>query len=200
MERRYLQRLVGTLVLLVLAAVFLVFLVQTPQSQAPGQDMTIPEPPPGSTLEVAPVVSNEQQRQAREQIDAERDGLLAATEIAEPESDARDPDGEPEPASEADEQAVETVPAAVTAVDEGMAGYVLQVASFSRADNAQALAGQLRDHGYRAFVEAGESDGRTVYRVNLGPELRRQEIEQTQQQLQADAEFDYSGLIRRFVP
>ncbi len=77
------------------------------------------------------------------------------------------------------------------------AGWVVQVASFSRRDNALALRDRLRQHGHPCFVEAvKDAKGQTVYRVRVGPLLSRGEAETLQRRLVE--EVDLKGLVLRY--
>ncbi|QVL49037.1 MAG: SPOR domain-containing protein [Thiocapsa sp.] len=63
--------------------------------------------------------------------------------------------------------------------DDGMPSYVTQVASLGTAASAQELAAKLQDEGYSAFVESAEVGGRTYFRVRVGPEADRSSAEKT---------------------
>jgi DedD protein len=63
--------------------------------------------------------------------------------------------------------------------DDGMPSYVTQVASLGTPDGARVLAEKLRGEGYSAFVESAEVGGRTYYRVRVGPEADRSSAEKT---------------------
>jgi DedD protein len=57
-------------------------------------------------------------------------------------------------------------------------GWAVQLGSFSNAANAERLAAELRDHGYKAFVSRFESAGQPRLRVRVGPEQDRARAEQ----------------------
>ncbi len=61
--------------------------------------------------------------------------------------------------------------------------WVVQVGSFSQSDNALALRDKLRKNGFTAFVEKYRDKGKTSYRVRVGPELKRETAEKHLQQL-----------------
>lgn len=63
-------------------------------------------------------------------------------------------------------------------------GWVVQVGSFSRESNALVLRDQLRDRDYDAFVKKGESDGDTMWRVRVGPVPGESEAREIAQQLE----------------
>lgn len=62
--------------------------------------------------------------------------------------------------------------------------WVVQVGSFSQSGNALRLRDKLRDAGFTAFVEKLKTADGTVYRVRIGPELRREAAEAQLKELQ----------------
>ncbi|SIT66030.1 DedD protein [Ectothiorhodosinus mongolicus] len=72
-------------------------------------------------------------------------------------------------------------------------GFVVQVGSFSREDNARSEAERLIQAGFNAFVERSQADGNAVYRVKVGPEAERRGAERVQARLQSRA--GVSGII-----
>lgn len=71
--------------------------------------------------------------------------------------------------------------------------WVVQVGSFVQSDNALALRDKLRAKGFTAFVEKLGTDSGTVYRVRIGPELKRESAEELLQRLQR--EMKMKGLV-----
>lgn len=55
----------------------------------------------------------------------------------------------------------------------GLTAWVVQVGSFSSRENAEKLVAQIREMKYAAFMEQAEVDGKTVFRVKVGPEIDR---------------------------
>ncbi len=68
--------------------------------------------------------------------------------------------------------------AAPAAVD-----WMVQTGSFALARNADILRGRLRQQGFSVIVEPVRADGRTLYRVRVGPQSSREESEQVAQRL-----------------
>ncbi|BCX83004.1 DedD protein [Methylomarinovum caldicuralii] len=56
-------------------------------------------------------------------------------------------------------------------------GWAVQVGSFSSAANADALVARLRQAGFPAYVARLDRAGESLYRVRVGPVLRREEAE-----------------------
>lgn len=56
-------------------------------------------------------------------------------------------------------------------------GWVFQVASLSERSKADEMAGNLKSKGFPAFVEAAEVNGKTYFRVRVGPRQERKDID-----------------------
>jgi DedD protein len=65
--------------------------------------------------------------------------------------------------------------AQVTAPADPLVRWVVQVGSFSSADNADKLVERLRGERLTAFKEAVTSSGSTIFRVRAGPFAEREE-------------------------
>lgn len=154
------QRLVGAIVLMALAVIFLPMLLDgsgTPETL--DVEVEIPErgEKPESRFEEPDVTAG---------LDDPVEG--GETESEPPETVTDDVDAESG-----------TDVAAVT-------GWVVQVGSFTRESNALVLRDRLRDDDYAAFVQKGESDGNTVWRVRVGPVPEESEAREIAQQLEAE--------------
>lgn len=65
-------------------------------------------------------------------------------------------------------------------------GWAVQVGSFSKRSNALALQTRLRNKKYAAFVDRIMQDGKPVYRVRIGPEVKQQAAEAVRDKVQQD--------------
>ncbi|MEA3260215.1 MAG: SPOR domain-containing protein [Pseudomonadota bacterium] len=194
MHLRTRQRVIGLLLLLLLAAILAPLVLRTPEQVRLALDMSIPEAPRISEPEIAPVVSEEEQAATDRQIDEEQQQVAAV----EPEPQAAPPVVEEEPSTDGEPSAEdEPRPAAQ---DAPQPGFTVQVASFSDAANAQALVARLRDAGYSAYHREVRQDGNTWQRVFVGPEIKRERAEALRQRLADDKAFALEGLVRTFVP
>ena len=192
MHLRTRQRVIGLLLLLLLAAILAPLVLRTPEQVRLALDMSIPEAPRISEPDIAPVVSEEEQAATDRQIDEEQQQVAAA----EPEPRVAPPVVEEEPS--ADEEPSEAPQPA--AQDAPQPGFTVQVASFSDVANAQALVARLRDAGYSAYHREVRQDGNTWQRVFVGPEIKRERAEALRQRLADDKAFALEGLVRSFVP
>mgnify|MGYP001275665401 FL=1 len=114
----------------------------------PGQEV------PMTDAELEASAKAEQAREQRQAQQREQD----AARLAEP--DAQLPAPTPESAA---------APAAAQASTDTSARYLLQAGSFSASGDAEALKARIALLGLGARVESAQVDGRTVYRVRMGP-------------------------------
>ena len=77
-----------------------------------------------------------------------------------------------------------------------VSGWVVQLGSFSVERNAIKLRDKLRKKGHASFVEAYKRDGKTSYRVRVGPELTRELASELKAQLKKETKID--GLVMAF--
>jgi len=73
--------------------------------------------------------------------------------------------------------------------------WVVQLGSFSKRDNAMRLRDKVRGKGYAAFVEKLATSSKVVYRVRVGPEIKRGEAEQIRKAILA--KLNIKGLVVR---
>lgn len=79
----------------------------------------------------------------------------------------------PRPAQPSEQEPARPAPAAATADGD----WAVQVGSFSQADNARKLRGQLAEAGFEAFVSRVATDAGTMHRVRVGPVAARADAE-----------------------
>ncbi len=75
-----------------------------------------------------------------------------------------------------------------------VSGWIVQVGSFSDSKNAKGLRDKLRKLGHVSFVEAVKAKSGTVYRVRVGPELTRKSAEKLSERLAKEAQL--TGLVQ----
>ena len=187
MEERLKQRLVGAIVLVSLAVVFVPMLLDTPPEVGEGASMTpIPERPrsrfeSGSitldgpeTPRLDAEVEREHKRYTSSADAAPRRESSGEAAAASARGSARMP--APAPGSEASsarsgaaspERAPGESPGKKLAAASG--GWAVQLGSFLESKNAVALRDRLRAGGYPAFIESGASAQGAISRVFVGP-------------------------------
>jgi DedD protein len=67
-----------------------------------------------------------------------------------------------------------------------LAGWVVQIGSFSTQQKAEQFVAALRGKGYRAFTLPYTANGRTLHRVRVGPEQERAAVDELARRLRAD--------------
>lgn len=199
------QRLVGAVVLVSLAVIIIPMLLpgegsytrQQPASTIPAEPdyrfAPLPEAPPAPPVAQAPPVPVEALPAPEEEKPAPQ--ALPAKSAEKP---AAKPAAEPVAKPDLPIDAATPKHSAVSKAGDGQAtAWVVQVGSFSSARNARALRDKLRKMGHSTFVEAvKDSSGKTVYRVRVGPEVRRDLAEKLQQRLAREASL--KGIVLRY--
>ena len=187
MEERLKQRLIGVLLLALLAAILAPLLLRSPEEVRVALDLELPEEPRPMDIDPEPVIDDSERRAAGERIDEARDRVR------------RDADAYQEARKEAEEEGQEDQKAAEKAADARepeLSGWAVQLGSFGSEDNARAMAEQLRDRGQNAFVRSGErDDGEALYRVFAGPELERDAARALRDRLADEDEAGVDGLV-----
>ena len=220
MEQRLKQRLVGAIVLVSLAVVFVPILFDSPRELNEGYSTTpiagIPERP---QLEAdAPArITLEEPETPRLDAEVEREhgrqesGTTAADRGASSDAPASSSTSSDAPAAApgATGPSASTRPSASSSADAAPAaappdgasgkkqaatdasaaasgGWLVQLGSFRESENARALRKSLEAKGYTAFVEAGPSAQGEVFRVFVGPMLRREQAEDSAAKLRSE--------------
>ncbi len=190
-EHAFKQRIVGAIVLVALAVIFVPMLLSGGKDRDfIDADTVIPEKPPAlkqiQVLEIEnPVPPPAPASETRIPVD----------EKSPPETRKPAPDQtRPAPASPKPR-----APAATTkpepATDTALA-WAVQVGSFRKQANALALAKKLKARGHPAFVEKIVlADGKQSYRVRVGPYVKKDEAEGVRKRLQK--QFQLKGLVVR---
>lgn len=73
------------------------------------------------------------------------------------------------------------------------AGWAVQVGSYRNQDNATEQEARLREGGQPAFIDAAVAEGARIYRVKIGPLARREQAVELREDLQD--EFGLSGIV-----
>lgn len=185
------QRIIGALVLVVAAVVFLPMLLSG-QDETEQVEVTVPDasvlddremaaaaPPP--LPEPAPVPDMPQAIVESQDSPAETPlpdtaAIEPVTVVPEPEAPVAAPEPEPAPAPAPVEQ-----PAAA-ATPAG--GWVIQQASFSNDANADSFRQTLAGQGYNAYTRSAQSGGKTIVRVYVGPLESREAAARVRDELQ----------------
>jgi len=183
MEQGLKERLVGAAVLVILAVVFIPMLLDdTEETDLVITETNIPPKPekmPEADSEgefssrIIPLENETQEQQTTRQDTVPAEKVITAEPVTE--------EAQQEPASD-DDTATETDDRSETTV--GLSAWVVQLGSFESEANAQSLNEKLRNAGYTSFVEPLKQESGTVYRVRVGPELKRSDAQKIRDKLE----------------
>ena len=204
------QRLVGALILIALGVIFWPIIFVDPDQGTGMEELRIPPRPQVDATPIAapdpaglrgspeleyneaefadPVFAEADSREFSEPVPAES---MAPVPTSEQPSAVPAPPAPGATRTERPEQPVidaQGVPVA----------WMLQVASVSSAEKAEQLRQRLEARGEKAWVAPVTIDGRTMYRVNVGPKFERARLEALQSGI--DAEFGVKSLVKRYLP
>jgi DedD protein len=187
-DDRLKRRLVGAVVLIALGVIFIPMILDgSGRSSRLSMDVEIPPAPVYEVPDRLPPLPT-----------SAPDPAPPAAPRAEPRPEATlksIPDGPPPKAPTPPAPApVPAEPASDTASAEEDAppsAWVVQVGSFEDQAKAVALRDKLREGGFTAFVEPHRAaEGKTLYRVRIGPELKRESSEKVLARLKREQKLD----------
>lgn len=203
-DKRLLQRIVGALVLVALAVIFvpMLFNREDVASQVQVDAPRMPDAPAPPVIETRPVAVPEPEPEPEEdpvpeQFDIVEESpaslpelpnapITPAPETMQPSATAEAPAAQPPAASATEEKHLDTANLPVS--------WSVQLASLSSRDNAEKLQKTLRSQGYNAYIRT--ADG--MNRVFVGPLVERGEANRLRDQLQRQHKLN--GFVVRFKP
>lgn len=194
MEKGLKERLVGAAVLIILAVIFIPMLLDNTETE----DIVITETNIPPTPEAIPSLPEDNDFSTRI-IPLQQQVPLTEADETESEPVAAEPAPVEKKQSETTVSqhttAAQTLTTAVIKSEEaptnvGLSAWVVQLGSFSDRNNAQSLNKQLREAGFRSFVEPLKQKNSTVYRVRVGPELKRSDAEAIHAELKKTMQLD----------
>ncbi len=196
------QRLIGAVVLLALAVIFVPVIFDREQLQPVDRQTQIPLAPdivpvvipePEITAQVEPAPPLEEVFLPEEPPVVELPATVTGTDVEVPDLDVV------ENASESIPELKTSAPGAPDLNEQGVPeAWVLQVASFKSAERASELQKKLSDDGYTAYtrlVTAGEGK---MTRLFVGPKLDKARL--LQEQAEIEEKFQLSTFILKFEP
>ena len=193
MEQRLKERLVGAAVLVILAVIFIPMLLDDSvdndivitKTNIPPVPETIPTPPDDGDFS-SRIIPLEPATPAKEGGDSvePRENPPVIENLAEQETDTEMPEKTVPKTGAGDEEMLNDV---------GLSAWVVQLGSFSSKENAESLNKKLRSNGYRSFVEPLKMKDSTVYRVRVGPELKREDADSIKDKL--NQSLDLKGIV-----
>ncbi|MGP4843185.1 SPOR domain-containing protein [Marinobacter sp. 1Y8] len=204
------QRIVGALVLVSLAVIFVPMLFDEPHTERQSRVIDLPEEPAFPSMDNAassespePDAASGQMPEPDQQAPAytleegnsEAGGVEPAPAISEPApetapavatpepSPAPAVESEPEPAPEKDPQYSKVLKGA----------WLVQLGSFGNADNAKRLRDKVREQGFDAYIQAVDREGASLSRVFSGPFASEDDARSAKTKL--DKSFSLNSLV-----
>lgn len=196
MEQQLKQRLVGAVVLVSLAVIFIPIILEGPGDEWSPRNQNIPQPPPMDFRSHAELALPEAEETHADEPVAEAPVPVAvppAAAVEEPEPPPpapavkpampEPPAAPPPPAPVVSAPPRESPPAATSLAD----GWYAQVGSFSQQANADGLRARLAKAGFAAHLQTTSTGKGSSYRVLVGPERTRPDAEKLLQKLVSKA-------------
>lgn len=186
------QRIIGALVLVSLAVIFVPMMFDEPHSERESTSIKIPEEPPFPEVEAPePEVSDAPAYRIEETVDEGQRDAEPEPALDEPQPDIAEVEA-PEPAPAVDEAEEPAADAAeFTRSLEG--AWVVQLGSFGSGENARRLRDKVRDKGYNSHLQEISRGGENLTRVFSGPFAEKAEAEKAKQAL--DKAFGLNSLV-----
>ena len=207
MQQQHKQRLIGAVIVVALAVIFLPMLLQGPVDRGTtdvamdipprpeverGPDADPGETPPTGELEAVPLPDEPEDDVVADPGDAPPPDLDEPVDATPEEEGEQESAAAPLEQPETDQE-VERVDDSAEPEDE-LASWAVQVGSFSQESNALGLRDRLREQDFSAYVErVDRDDADPVYRLRVGPVTERADAEALLGRLADDADLD--GLV-----
>jgi DedD protein len=200
MEQQLKQRLVGAVVLVSLAVIFIPIILEGPGEEWAPRSNSIPQPPPVDFHDAAELPLPAAGEPAYEEAVNEQATLpepvpsvADAPEPAPPPAAAVEPAPEEPPASPSQPASRAADRPGTAAPATPAAGWYAQVGSFSQHANADGLRDRLVKAGYAAQLQQTDTGKGSSYRVLVGPETSRANAERLLRKLVSDQQL--KGLV-----
>ncbi|WP_404362398.1 SPOR domain-containing protein [Marinobacter sp.] len=197
------QRLIGALVLISLAVIFVPMLFDEPHVERSSRVLDIAEEPPFPEVERPPEPSAEPPSYRIEEVEPPQVPERDADEGAQAAAPAEEPKPVVEPERRSEEPVADTAPSAAEVESEPAqsvefarsleGAWVVQLGSFGNADNARRLRDNVREKGYDAHTQRVEGGETTFTRVFAGPFADKEDAREAKGEL--DTAFGVNGLI-----
>lgn len=169
MDIRLKERLVGAAVLVLAAVLFIPMVLDGPTSNRQvSQSVELPSMGDRKTVRIALDAENDTTTRDVQELSAAQRDEPATVDLTPKQEAARDlPSEQPQvTATKAPEK--QPAKSASSQTREADAPWTVQLGSFSKDDNAETLAAQLRELGYPAYVSRFNDGERLHYRVRVG--------------------------------
>jgi len=198
------QRIIGALVLVSLAVIFVPMMFDEPHSERETSSIQIPEEPPFPEVEMPEPETTEPPEYRLEEMDPApvNDSVAQAPEPTKPPESTEAPEppettqpAEPSGPAEApqSEQSAQNEPVSAEFTRSLEGAWVVQLGSFGSEENARRLRAQVREKGYSSHLQRVTRGGTELTRVFSGPFAEKAEAERAKQTL--DKAFGLNSLV-----
>ena len=196
MNSGFINRLVGTSIVVIAAIVFIPNILDGEKVHYKEGFKAIPERPEFKTIDLQDAIDdqvvNAQQpkEDVEEDIAADDEQLTSAAEVVVESTPAEQKVVEAstsQVAAKEKPQAVEKQPEPARKPEENLSkmAYVIQLGSFSHAANVKSLQAKLSDKGFKTFTRPVKTPNGTLTKVFVGPSLNKAELESKLPELKA---------------
>lgn len=198
MDREQLKhRIVGAIVLVALGVIFIPMIFSDDQDPSVNINRTNIPDKPGELSQLREVTIPAAEPLPPHNIEPRR--IVTESKAGNKKTTAADnktaADKDKQVTTSATKQKTPSVTAKVSATPKPALSWVVQVASLRRHKSALALQRKLRKGNFEAFVEAVKTDKGEIYRVRVGPELKREDAQRLQQQIVK--QYKLKGVVMR---
>ncbi len=192
------QRIIGALVLVSLAVIFVPMMFDEPHSERRASTLQIPEEPPFPEVEMPEPETTEPPDYRVEELDSTTPSTTPSTVPAEapqpPETaDAADPAPATDPATAPEPAREEQDPVSAEFTGSLEGAWVVQLGSFGSDENATRLREKVREKGYSSHLQRVSRGGTQLTRVFSGPFAEKAEAERAKKAL--DQIFGLNSLV-----
>ncbi|MCH8499037.1 MAG: SPOR domain-containing protein [Marinobacter sp.] len=184
------QRLIGALVLISLAVIFVPMLFDEPHPERTSRVIDIPDEPVFPAVQVR----SPTQQQLPDTVESAPGWRIEEPEAAPVTPPAEPAVAQPRPQPQVPAAAPAPQPEQVQYAETLQGAWVVQLGSFGSADNARGLRDRVREAGYNAHVQRVERAGAApLQRVFAGPFIERSDADKAKQAL--DRQFSVNSLV-----
>lgn len=183
MASAFQNRLVGTIIVIALAVIFLPELLDGEKHRKQDRFESFPPPPSMQQLQpAAPFPAEDVNRAVTKQIEIVDDVAV-------------DESGEIAPTSDSAASPMPEMPQQVSSKPALSAGWVVQLGSFRHQKNVNLLLHKLEQAGYRTFTRPIQTSSGRLTKVFVGPDIDRQSLKQALPHLR-----ELTGLQGKLTP
>ena len=189
MEQTLKQRLIGAIVLVSLAVIFIPIILEGPDDEWTPRSHSIPEQPQmdyraDMELELPPEMSESDAQAVEEMVSAESEAAAESENTGEVVK-SPPPVKVAAPAKTAPEPVASPPASPAPAVTQTLHGWFVQVGSFGQEMNAAGLRDRLAAAGFKVSLQTVELGKKHAYRVLVGPSGSRADAEKLAAKLQS---------------